>query len=178
MTDPARVVGLDLSLTSTGIATAEGERNIFPKAKATGVDRLIYLRDALLECLRPIPAPLIVVEGYAFARKGSHAHSIGEWGGVARVALTEAGCLLAEAPPTNRAKMATGKGNSGKSDVVSHVTKITGRVWDGKGNEDRCDAFVLRQMGLSRLGLSEYAWSKDRLAALDGVDWAGWEDTP
>jgi Holliday junction resolvasome RuvABC endonuclease subunit len=105
--------------------------------------------------------------------RNSQAHSIGELGGVVRVALYERRIPFIEIPPTCRAKFATGKGNAGKSEVVSAVSAMTGIVWSGGDGDDRCDAWILEQMLIAKLGLSEYAWSAQQLSALEKVDWTG-----
>ena len=41
----------------------------------------------------------------------------------------------------------------------------------GSAADDLCDAWVLEQMGLAKLGLSQYEWPKIQMSALDKVDW-------
>ena len=101
----------------------------------------------------------------------SHAHSIGELGGVVRVALHERQIPFVEIPPTCRAKFATGKGNAGKVQVMEEITRKTGIVWEGNDADDRCDAWILEQMLLVKLGLSSYTWSEEQLKGLVGVEW-------
>ena len=76
-----------------------------------------------------------------------------------------------EVPPTCRAKFATGRGNASKSEVVSAISARTGILWDGVGNEDRCDAWILQEMGFAHMGHARYEWPATHLAALDKVDW-------
>jgi crossover junction endodeoxyribonuclease RuvC len=90
-----------------------------------------------------------------------------------RLVLHEAGISYIDVPPTSRAKFATGKGNASKNEVVSSISARTGIVWSGKGADDMCDAWILRQMGLAHLGESEYDWPAVNMAALDKIDWSG-----
>ena len=115
--------------------------------------------------------PYIVVEGYAFAKRTSHAHAQGELGGVLRMNWFENDWPFIEVPPTKRAKFATGKGNAGKSEVVAAVALKRGELIEGKGLEDMTDAWVLREMALAHFGSSDYTWGGKHLEALDNVEW-------
>lgn len=168
MTD---VVGLDLSLTSTGIAFGQ-DATFTVSTKLTGPVRLSTIRDSILHLLQPLPNPHVVLEGYSFASRNSRAHSIGELGGVIKVALMEAGIPCVLVAPKGRAKFATGNGNAAKIDVMKAVTANTGIPWEGKGANDRCDAWVLQEMGLAHFNRARYSWPEVNLSALDGVDWS------
>lgn len=163
------VVGLDLSLTSTGVATELGTLSIAVKSK--GCDRLIELREAILDVVLSLHQPVVCVEGYSFGSKNSQAHAAGELGGVVRVALWEEGVRFVEIAPTSRAKFATGKGNAGKTEVISAVCAKTGIQWSGKGADDECDAWILREMGLVHFGHGQFNWPVANLSALEKIDW-------
>lgn len=172
---PYDPIGLDLSLTSTGIAVGDDTWVIDTKG-LSGVERLVHVRNRVSDAVAlraeaSGKAPLVMVEGYSFASKNSHAHALGELGGVVRVDLWEAGVPFIEVPPTVRAKFATGRGNAGKSEVVSAVSARTGIIWEGAGNDDRCDAWILREICLARLGRSRYEWPATHLAALEKIAW-------
>jgi crossover junction endodeoxyribonuclease RuvC len=161
------VVGIDLSLTSTGVAIMDTPLVITPLSK--GISRLVDIRDTIMSLLSAVEEPVVMVEGYSFASRNSHAHALGELGGVIRVALYEAGIRYADVPPTSRAKFATGRGNAGKSEVVSAVSARTGIIWSGKGADDMCDAWVLQEMGLAILGTTRHEWPKENMSALDKI---------
>lgn len=172
---PYDPIGLDLSLTSTGIAIGDTTWTIEPKG-LKGTERLVFLRNRITQAILArtddvAMTPLILVEGYSFASKNSHAHALGELGGVVRVDLWESGFPFVEVAPTVRAKFATGRGNAGKSEVVSAVSARTGIVWEGPGNEDRCDAWILQEIGLTHLGRARHEWPATHLAALDKIVW-------
>lgn len=147
-----RLVGLDLSLTSTGVALAptldipEGTAVFRPKALA-GMARIAWLRRRIMPLCWD--ADLVVIEDYAFSRQASRAHALGELGGAIRLALFDADVRYVDVAPTTRAKYATGKGNSGKAVVVSSVSAKTGRTF---AYDDEVDAFVLREMALAQYG--------------------------
>ena len=91
-----RIVALDLSLASTGVATSEGtlasiKTTRKPHIYTKGPARLCFIRNAVMaHVLLPEPADLVLVEDYAFSRV-NQAHAVGELGGVIRLALYEAG---------------------------------------------------------------------------------------
>jgi Holliday junction resolvasome RuvABC endonuclease subunit len=161
-------MGLDLSLTSTGISINGSTQSI--RTKNRGSKRLIEIRDSILDVAKAHKVQIVAVEGYSYASQYSQAHSIGELGGVVKVAIRELGLPMAVIPPTCRAKFATGKGNSGKSDVMASITAKTGLLFTGADGNDRCDAWILEQMTLTYLGLSAYEWNQDQLLALNKCD--------
>lgn len=162
-------VGLDLSLTSTGVALPE--LNTYIASKKKGPARLIEIRNKLIEYLESVQSPVAIIEGYSFGSRNSQAHATGELGGVVRVMLHERLIPYVEVPPTCRAKFATGKGNAGKNEVISSVSARTGIVWSGSGADDMCDAWLLREMALVKMGLSTISWPATHLAGMDKVDW-------
>ena len=162
------VMGLDLSLTSTGISVNGSTQSI--RSKNKGIKRLIEIRDGILAVVKAEGVGIVAIEGYSYASQYSQAHSIGQLGGVVKVAIGEIGLPTAIIPPTCRAKFATGKGNSGKLDVVASITAKTGLLFTGADGTDRCDAWILEQMTLTYLGLSAYEWSQDQLLALNKCD--------
>lgn len=168
-----KLIGLDLSLTSTGASC--GGRTYAVSTKSKGAQRLFDYRTQITELCLMENVTHAVIEGYAFASRNSHAHSIGELGGVIRLTLFDLKIPYVEVPPTSRAKFATGRGNAGKNEVVSAISAKTGLVFAGASGNDECDAWILEQMALTKLGLSPYAWTKEQVVALDKVDWSALE---
>jgi crossover junction endodeoxyribonuclease RuvC len=163
------IVGLDLSLTSTGISI-DGVTSAIT-SKLSGVERLQDIRNQLIGIIGVHEINAAVIEGYAFSARNSQSHKIGELGGVIRLCLFEHGIPFAEVPPTSRAKFATGRGNAAKTEVISSVSARTGLVWSGKSADDECDAWLLEEMGLQAVGLGRHKWPESHLAALRNVDW-------
>lgn len=163
------IVGLDLSLLSTGYAC--GQQQLTISTTHTGPARLNYISQEIASLLVELEDPAVVVEGYSFASRNSQAHSIGELGGVVRLTLWNLEIPYVEVPPTCRAKFATGRGNAGKTEVMSAVSARTGIIWAGKGADDRCDAFILEEMGLTWLGMERFEWPVSNRSALEKVDW-------
>lgn len=163
-------LGIDPSLTSTGISFAG--QTISIRRDTTGPQRLVEIRDQVMYTVIHNDVSCVAIEHYSYASRNSQAHSIGELGGVLRVALYEAQIPTVEIPPTCRAKFATGKGNAGKPEVVSAISARTGIVWSGGDGSDRCDAWILEEMLRYKLGLSTIDWPKSNLDALEKVDWS------
>lgn len=168
------VVGLDLSLTSTGIC-ANGEAETVATA-LKGVPRLSWISKVICDRLEEVANPAVCIEGYSFGSRNSQSHAIGELGGVIRLALWERNIPWVDIPPTCRAKFATGKGNAAKNEVVSSISARTGIVWSGKGADDMCDAWILEEMGRCHFGMARYEWPQINLSSMDKVDWSPFSD--
>jgi Holliday junction resolvasome RuvABC endonuclease subunit len=166
-------MGLDLSLTSTGYSVGGKTGTIATKTR--GAERLSVISNDIIDITCSADVDIVVVEGYSFASRNSQAHSIGELGGAVRMRLWECGTPYIDIPPTCRAKFATGKGNASKNEVISSISAKTGIVWSGAGADDMCDAWILEQMGIAKLGSSLYDWTESQLSALEKVDWSPME---
>lgn len=163
------LMGLDISLTSTGYSI-DGSTGLI-KVNSRGAERLHEISRAVLVICSEYSVDAVILEGYSFASRNSQAHSIGELGGCIRMRLWENKIPYVEVPPTSRAKFATGRGNAGKTEVISSISSKTGLVFSGSSADDECDAWVLEQMGLQRLGISGYSWTKEQISALEKIDW-------
>jgi len=164
------LMGLDISLTSTGISMREETSVVATKYK--GAERLSLVSETILNLCIDNSIDCVILEGYSFASRNSQAHSIGELGGCIRMKLWEKNIKYVEVPPTSRAKFATGKGNAGKAEVISAISSKTGKTFIGGGADDECDAWILEQMGLAKLGLSPYSWSSTQMESLSKIDWS------
>ena len=169
------ILGLDLSLTSTGFSTGGVTGIIVTPTK--GAERLSLISNNVVALVKEYKVNVAIIEGYSFASRNSQAHSIGELGGCVRLRLWENNVPYVEVPPTSRAKFATGRGNASKHEVISAISAKTGKVFLGKGGNDECDAWVLEQMALTKFGNSEWQWTKEQLSALDKIDWSVIDNT-
>lgn len=160
------VAGLDLSLTSTGVALPDGPRTISTRVR--GCARLAYLRDVILELVAR--ADLVAVEGYSFgsARFGSQAHALGELGGVVRVALWEARIPYADVPPAVLKRYASGQGNATKGAMLAAAIRRLG--YDGSSH-DEADALWLRALAHDACGDPIVAVPESHRSALSSVAW-------
>jgi Holliday junction resolvasome RuvABC endonuclease subunit len=170
------VVGIDLSLTATGIAYADGSTVTITAKGLTGPERLIHIRDAVRGALdvAELAPDLVVLEGYAFGRP-AQAHQMGELGGVVRVALHEETAEFptmrwAVVPPAKLKKFATGKGTADKTAMVVAARERLG--WTGMDN-NAADALWARAVGLALYDALPVKLPQSHLVALEGVEIIG-----
>ncbi len=169
MTIP-HVVGLDLSLASTGVASSRGTVNrvrSHPSAEVTTLSRLRIIRAQVMDHVRH--ADLVVVEGLSLAsQSGQHLTRAGLWHLV--MDEIDSACIpWAEVPPTVLKKYATGKGNADKDTVLLSVAR---RFPDYpiRGN-DEADAVALVAMGSDWLGHPLTTMPAAHRAVLQKVTW-------
>lgn len=176
------VVGIDLSLASTGIAridtawgtttvdriVSKGKKDACLFDRYTRLDRIACQAAKLAE-----DADLVVIEGPSFgqSRQGGEHDRAGLWWMVAQLIL----CFptpLVEVPPATLKKYATGKGNAPKDAVLAAVVRRYPDV-DVAGN-DQADALVLAAMGARRLG--EPIEASLPIAHLDAMTKVAWPE--
>lgn len=160
----SKVVGLDPSLTATGVASTSGQTRLLRPGKRRGPERLVWIRENILSLVSG--AELVVVEGYSYGSQHSHAHALGELGGVVRVALFEAGIPYLDIPPSTLKKYATGKGNAKKELVLVEAVK---RLDYPGANDNEADALWLRAIGREVLGDPIVELPKVHLKAMEKV---------
>lgn len=173
------VVGLDLSLTGTGVATQEWVATFKPPASVTPTKknglpehpRLGWVRDEILRAIFKDETPdLVVVEGLAFASKtGKVSERAGLWW-LINMALYERDVKVAVVPPTTRAMYGSGKGNADKETVFVETLKRFGHAFDIKNNNE-ADAVLLYAMGMERLGAPLVDLPATHTRAMGSVVW-------
>lgn len=172
------VIGLDLSLRSTGLAGPDWTAAVRTPKTLTGAPLLAHLRDQIADYTKA--ADLCVLEGpsYGSAAQRGHHETAGLWWLIAHD-LYRRRIPYAVVPPDCRTIYATGKArwkgetsSQVKGRVRDAVAERYGIACEGPARYDRADAFVLAAMGLDWLG--------HRLApvpvpthsrALDGCTW-------
>lgn len=149
-----RVVGLDLSLTSTGVATVwEDETQTWTIKSETvkGYDaRRVRMESIAERILLEWTADLIVIEGPALSRNnpGTWDRAGLWWQVYTRLRLR--GTPIAVCSPTTLKSWATGSGTADKKLVRSRVESL----WGVKvRNTDEADALCLATMGAQHLGM-------------------------
>lgn len=166
--DPAAagscVVGLDLSLTGTGVAAIDlssgglstaVHKSPSPADDSLGahVNRHRDLADGIVAQVLAANPALVVVEGLQFSvrEKDSSLTRRGFlwWAVVER--LCNGGAPVVEVAPQLIKKMATGKGNAGKSEVVAAYAVAWPEAARGANIEDRADAAFAAALGAARL---------------------------
>jgi crossover junction endodeoxyribonuclease RuvC len=172
------VVGLDLSLTSTGVAVVHPDGTVDThRVRSAGhagdtLDqrhaRLCGISQKVWE-LTPAGA-LLAIEGPAFgmrAQAGTHDRA-GLWWQIVGM-MRAVGHLVVEIPPACRSKYATGKGNAAKDQVLAAAVKRYPTV-DITGN-DVADAVILAAMARRWLDAPIDSLPQAHLSAVGSVKW-------
>lgn len=149
----ARVVGLDLSLTGTGVATADSRLLTIRshpggETVADRVERLTDIAATISDHLDG--ADMVVIEGPAYSQQAQPGHHLraGLWWWVADLACAHDAEVI-EVTPSALKKFATGRGNATKADMRVALLQRTG---EDIRDDNQADAYWLRQIGLHLLG--------------------------
>jgi crossover junction endodeoxyribonuclease RuvC len=172
----SRVLGLDMSLTSTGVADNAGMvERIVSKGKADATlaqrsYRLVGLASRIVTACLASHANLVVVEGPSLgqSRQRGEYDRAGLWWLVTSQLLGY-GYPVAEVPPLVLKKYATGKYNAGKDEVLAAVVRRF-PDYPVAGN-DQADALVLAAMGADHLGEPIVDMPATHRTALAKVAW-------
>ena len=161
-----KIVGLDPSLTSTGVAVIHDDGNGKPDVETHSVQTVGHKGDSYdATCLRvttirnrvmqliPRDADLVLMEGPAF---GSNTGKLVErywlWGKLYDALVA---CQLPKAiiVPTQLKKFVLGKGSGPGTDKLAVALKVT-KMWPGVdlGSDDEADALGLALIGAVHLG--------------------------
>ncbi|MEU6138777.1 hypothetical protein ABZ848_00270 [Streptomyces sp. NPDC047081] len=177
-----RVVGLDLSLTSTGIAGTDWAHACRPGRRRSH-ERLDWLVAAVALSVKD-GADLVVVEGAAYAQgaQAGHHELAGLWWLVTQY-LWRHRIPYAVVTPHGRTIYATGRANPAhewprkdrsrvaKGMVRSVAVERYGVECEGPGRYDQADATILAAMGLDWLGYPTVPVPDSHRRALESVRW-------
>lgn len=161
-----KVVGLDLSLTATGIARCDGWTETIKTRTEDGDRRLTVIRDHIRSIAHTPLAELAVIEDLP-----KHAHGAGITGmvqGTARVALADLGVPYVLIIPSVLKQYATGKGNATKPDMRMALYQ---RATLDLRDDNQVDAWWLRAMALDHYGQPVVQVPQSHRAALTKVQW-------
>lgn len=174
------VTGLDLSLTSTGMArivtgefggraVALGTVKSQPGGKSVEarLDRLDALVSGIDDFI--LPGGLVVIEAPAYSRQAGARHErSGLWWMVARVAKAK-GSRVVECSPTARQRYAVGRAGSSvaKADVLWAMRDSFPRV--NIANDDEADALAIAALGCRLVGFPVDAGAPHRVEAAASV---------
>jgi Holliday junction resolvasome RuvABC endonuclease subunit len=158
---PPRVIGLDLSLTATGLCMPDGTTITIKTQPKDGDRRLVAIAETIRRAAAE-GADLAVIEDLP-----THAMSAGITGmvhGVARAALIGHSIPYALLSPATLKAFATGKGAGDKTPMAMAAYKRAGVEFP---DDNQCDAYWLRAAGLDWLGAPLFDLpqsQRDRLA--------------
>ncbi len=164
-----KIIAIDPSLVATGVCFSTGETAVIKTKGKTGVERLGYLQDEVLDCLPThLGVTLVVIEGYSYGSKGRALFQIGELGGVIRLGLHRLGVPWVEVPPTCLKKYATGKGNATKDEVIQQAVVRSGHTFQ---DNNAADAWWLWLMATDHYSTLPRPMPAENRKALDKIEW-------
>ena len=177
MTANPRVIGLDLSLTATGVADF-GPNTLDittirskPATTITGTwQRLNYIIGEIIQAIGDGPRPtLITIEGPSFGSKGAGTWDrAGLWWRVASHLIGD-GHPIAVIPPATLKRYAAGRGNATKTDMAVALAKRAGGL--ELRDDNQVDAWWLAAAGRDHLGCPVVDMPQAHRAALGKADW-------
>lgn len=148
------VLAIDPSLTATGWAVGENERNLVfgdMKNDLRGSERIVWIINRVKVLLHDHKPSVIVLEDYSF---GSHtsAYDLGELGGFLRVLFHEysrevSGVSFLKFAPTELKKFITGKGIAQKELVMLKLFKRFGIETFNNNQADAVGLFLMALLG-------------------------------
>lgn len=174
-TPPAlRVLGLDLSLTSTGVALPDGSTFRITTRAKDGDRRLCVIRDRIRRVLADHRPDFAVIEDLP-----THAHSAGITGhvhGVVKTELLDADVPYAFIVPATLKAYACDNGRAGKRDMADAAYLHAGAEFPGDLNArgeggDMCDAWWLRAAGLDLCRAPLFELPKAQRERLSKTKW-------
>jgi len=155
------IVGIDPSLTSTGIVVLRGgevelAETIKTKSNYSLIHRVSVIYRAITNIVEGLTTDLIVIEGFSYGSKGRAVFDIAYLGWRIREELerlrVQNGIPWLDVPPAQLKKFATGKGTANKEVIMQQVYKR----WGVEASDNNvADAFVLAQIGQACLGHTE-----------------------
>ncbi|MFG3639105.1 hypothetical protein ACGF3C_02375 [Micromonospora sp. NPDC047762] len=174
-----KVIGLDLSLTATGIASnlgwcqTIGETGITTLPLDQRLDAIERLNRDILTTIGGGPGnwpDLVAIEIPAFSRSGAGSHERSAlWWRVVR-SLRDREIPVAEVAIQQRMRYATGKGSASKGAVIDAVARRLPMF--ATGGDDNCaDAAILAAMAADHLGQPMAVMPAAHRRALDAVQW-------
>ncbi|MFB7592393.1 hypothetical protein [Streptomyces sp. NPDC056169] len=175
---PPTVVGIDTSLTATGIASSSGWCQVVgwtdkkrPLTKLSHPERAAALQHVRTLVLDTIGRPdLAVLETPALSRTGGGGHERGWLWWEVYSALTARGIPVGLMSTNQRMLYATGKGAATKNLIVDAVARRW-PTWPTNGDDNAADAVVLMAAGRDWLGHTLTPMPQTHRAAITKATW-------
>lgn len=146
-----KILALDLSLTSTGVAYRT-EDSVYvghlDTSKKRSLERLAFIADTVGGILfnRIVECDMLAIEGPAFGFKqmATRSHSLGELHGAIKLLAWEEEIDILVVPPSTLKKFVTGNGAAKKPEVIAAVQEVWGFATT---QDDEADAYGLLMLG-------------------------------
>lgn len=154
--DPSRLVvlGLDLSVTGTGVVAFNGRKVLLSRLykteglgqkfkeghkrgqlaprrfKGTDEERIEWLRKRIAKCVKKIQPDLILIEGHSFGSKGRGVSILHELHGVVKNDLHRRGQPFDLRSPSTIKLAFAGHGQASKEDMIERAQEFDPRITD------------------------------------------------
>ena len=168
-----RIMGLDPSVTCTGISLPDGSTFAI-KPKSKGYARLKEIADHIHVAAVGAQVEMIVMEGLFGVYQGEAARVVPMVHGAILLEIQRLPVPFVVLNPTTLKRFATGKTSANKTDMALAALKRLGREYK---TDDECDADWLRVAGRFAYGLGEPDGTGEFLTVpqvnLEALRWAG-----
>lgn len=162
------VIGLDLSLTSTGIAGDGWTANV--RTKTRGDARIRILQIEIADYIKA--ADLVVMEGPSFGHIGPrNPEDLSGLRVIVRQYCYRHHIPYAVMPPSCLKVYATGNGRASKDGVRAAIANRYGQTTEGPAKDDEADAYVAMAAGYDWLGQPLKAVPESHRRGLTGCKW-------
>lgn len=176
------ILGMDQSLTSSGLVAVQASTSISSTVIKTGtrrgIVRLLFIEDILTKTLLAVKPALFVLEGYAFNPRAGQSFSLGELGGIVKRTAYKAGVPYISVSPGTLKKYVTGSGAAKKNVMLLGAFKKFGVSF---ASDDECDAYCLARVGeeflQAQAGILTAAFKPIYKAICKYNDWTDGGDT-
>ena len=166
-----RVIGLDLSIVSTGVCRPDGSTYRIRTRAKDGPRRLTYIRDLLTVDVAEQRPHLAVIEDLPTRMHARSLKPVAALHGVVQALLVDADVPWAYVPPATLKKYACDNGNATKGDMQAAAFLADGREFVDDDKGDQADAWWLRAAGHDWLGLPLFSMPEAQRDRLSKVDW-------
>ncbi len=161
------IIGLDLSLTATGVALPDGRTRTIHGPTEDG-DRRLYTTAATLHSLLEPYGRIDVAMLEDLPINAMGAGYTGMIQGVVRLLLIQENIPYALVAPASLKKYATGHGHAEKPDMHAALVQRTGH---DIRDDNQVDAWWLRHAGLDWYGTPEATMPAEQRASLTKIAW-------
>lgn len=159
------LIGIDQSLTATGIAVIDGAgallaSKVLKTGSLRGAARLAHIRDELRGLLMCFPPKYAAIEGYSI-ESVNRPFDLGEVGGLVRLTLYDAHVPTVVVAPKQLKKFVTGSGDATKEKVQLAVSRKWGIVLS---DDNAADALGLAH--IARLMITNNSTRREELEVI------------
>jgi len=164
------VLGIDQSLTSTGLAGVDWAYSLkTPASLISGHERLAKIEREIFNLVDTGPVRVAVIERPAYGAVGNAKTQLAGLFTLITHLLWELGIPYAVVTSTNLKKFVTGNGKATKQDMIKTVSSYFPEL--GKLDSDQADAHGLVQMGHAYYYTPLLPLRKEQIEALAVPDW-------